>query len=143
VKQEKNVMTPEQKSLVQSTFQLVLPIADTAAVIFYDRLFELDPSLRHMFRGDMKEQRQKLMQMIVVAVKGLDRLEELVPAVEALGMRHAGYGVTERHYETVGAALLWTVEKGLGSVFTAEVREAWTAVYQLLAATMQSVCIAA
>ena len=136
-------MTPEQKSLVQSTFQLVLPIADTAAVIFYDRLFELDPSLRHMFRGDMKEQRQKLMQMIVVAVKGLDRLEELVPAVEALGRRHAGYGVTERHYETVGAALLWTLEKGLGSVFTAEVREAWTAVYQLLAATMQSVCIAA
>jgi hemoglobin-like flavoprotein len=136
-------MTPEQKSLVQSTFRLVLPIADTAAVIFYDRLFELDPSLRHMFRGDIKEQRQKLMQMIAVAVKGLDRLEELVPAVEALGRRHAGYGVTERHYETVGAALLWTLEKGLGSVFTAEVREAWTAVYQLLAATMQSVCVAA
>src|SRR5690349_9794217 len=129
--------TVHQKHLVQSTFASIATIADAAAVLFYQRLFELDPSLRPMFRGDMAEQRRKLMQMITAAVKGLDRLEQLVPVVQDLGRRHARYGVADSHYDTVGAALLWTLEMGLGKTFTAEMKEAWTAVYVLLATTMK------
>jgi len=91
-----------------------------------------------MFRGDMAEQRRKLMQMLTAAVKGLQRLDRLVPVLEDLGRRHIGYGVTDQHYDTVGAALLWTLEKGLGRAFTPEVKEAWAAVYGLLANTMRN-----
>jgi len=132
------MVTPTQKTLVQETFASIAPIADDAAALFYRRLFELDPSLRAMFRGDMSEQRRKLMNMLGAAVKGLDRLEQLVPVVQDLGRKHTGYGVEDRHYDTVGAALLWTLEKGLGSGFTPEVKEAWAAVYGLLASTMQT-----
>ena len=132
------MLTVTQKNLVQESFKTIVPIADDAAQLFYQRLFELDPSLRHMFRGDMKEQRKKLMQMITAAVKGLDRLEQLVPVVEDLGRRHQGYGVTDAHYDTVGAALLWTLEMGLGSAFTPEVKEAWATVYGILASTMKN-----
>lgn len=132
------MVTAAQKTLVQDSFKNIATIADDAAVLFYQRLFELDPRLRPMFRGDMAEQRKKLMQMITAAVKGLDRLEQLVPVVQDLGRRHAAYGVAEEHYDTVGAALLWTLEAGLGRAFTAEVKEAWTAVYVLLATTMKN-----
>jgi hemoglobin-like flavoprotein len=132
------MVTPTQKALVQDTFASIAPIADDAAALFYRRLFELDPSLRAMFRGDMTEQRRKLMNMIGAAVKGLDRLEQLVPVVQDLGRRHAGYGVEDRHYDTVGAALLWTLEKGLGPAFTPAVKDAWATVYGLLASTMQA-----
>jgi len=131
------MVTAGQKSLVQDSFADIATIADDAAVLFYQRLFELDPSLRQMFRGDMKEQRKKLMQMLTAAVKGLDRLERLVPVVQDLGRRHAAYGVAESHYDTVGAALLWTLEMGLGRGFTPQVRDAWVAVYTLLATTMK------
>ena len=131
------MLTAAQKSLVQNSFATIVPIADDAAALFYQRLFELDPSLQGMFRGPMIEQRKKLMQMLTAAVKGLDRLEQLVPVVQDLGRRHVHYGVRDEHYETVGAALLWTLEMGLGSAFTAETREAWTAVYGLLATTMK------
>ncbi len=131
------MVTTAQKDLVQASFVEIATIADDAAILFYDRLFELDPSLRAMFRGDMAEQRKKLMQMIAAAVKGLDRLDQLVPAVQGLGRRHAGYGVTDRHYETVGEALLWTLQMGLGRNFTPEMKDAWTAVYTLLATTMK------
>ena len=131
-------MTPEQKHLVQTTWEQVVPIADQAAILFYDRLFTLDPELRPLFtHGDMAEQRRKLMQMITVAVRGLDRIGELMPAVEALGRRHAGYKVRERDYDTVGAALLWTLEQGLGEAFTPEVHEAWALVYGTLAGIMK------
>jgi len=130
-------MTNKQKLLVQDSFEKVRPIAEVAAALFYERLFTLDPSLRALFRGDQKEQGRKLMQMIAVAVKGLDNLEQLVPAVEELGRRHSGYGVRNEHYDTVGAALLWTLEAGLGPDFTEEVKEAWTGVYALLAGVMQ------
>jgi len=132
------MITATQKMLVQDTFDSIAPIADDAAALFYRRLFELDPTLRTMFRGDMAEQRRKLMNMIGAAVRGLDRLEQLVPVVQDLGRKHVGYGVEDRHYDTVGAALLWTLEKGLGSGFTPEVKEAWAAVYGLLASTMQN-----
>ncbi|MFL5542728.1 MAG: globin family protein, partial [Longimicrobiaceae bacterium] len=104
---------------------------------FYGRLFELDPSLRPMFRGDLEEQGKKLMQMITVVVRGLDRLDQLVPAVEALGRRHAGYGVRDSHFDTVAAALLWTLGQGLGDAFTAPVKAAWTEAYTLLATVMK------
>ena len=131
------MLTVAQKTLVQNSLADIATIADDAAVLFYQRLFELDPSLRPMFRGDMAEQRKKLMQMITAAVKGLDRLEQLVPVVQDLGRRHARYGVAEAHYDTVGAALLWTLEMGLGRNFTPAMKDAWTAVYGLLATTMK------
>ena len=131
------MLTLTQKDLVQTTFATIAPIADDAAVLFYRRLFEIDPSLQQMFRGDMAEQRKKLMQMLTAAVKGLDRLDQLVPVVQALGRRHATYGVADAHYNTVGTALLWTLEKGLGAAFTTEVREAWATVFGLLATVMK------
>lgn len=131
-------MTPHQKMLVQTTFAQVAPIAETAAALFYTKLFELDPSLRPLFKGDLEEQGHKLMQTLAVAVRGLDDLGALVPTVRALGTRHAGYGVRDAHYETVGEALLWTLETGLGDAFTPEVRDAWATVYWLLADTMKS-----
>jgi hemoglobin-like flavoprotein len=130
-------MNPRQKELVQSSFAKVAPIADQAADLFYGRLFEIDPALRPMFPSEMKEQKTKLMQMLTAAVKGLDNLETLVPIVRQLGARHIGYGVKDEHYGTVAAALLWTLERGLGEAFTPETKEAWVVVYGILAATMQ------
>ena len=132
------MLTQAQVTLVQETFAVIAPIADDAAALFYRRLFELDPGLQAMFKGDMSEQRRKLMQMLTAAVKGLNHLDRLVPVVEDLGRRHAKYGVADAHYDTVGAALLWTLEKGLGSAFTPDAREAWAAVYGLLATTMKN-----
>lgn len=131
-------MTNEQINLVKATFEKIEPLSETVADIFYGRLFELDPNLRHLFKGDMKEQGRKLMQMIGLAVRGLDRIEELIPVVQSLGARHAQYGVKENHYETVAEALLWTLEKGLGADFTFETKVAWSAVYGLLAQTMKN-----
>jgi hemoglobin-like flavoprotein len=131
-------MTPEQIILVQRSFAAIAPIADTAAALFYQRLFELDPSLRPMFRGPIDEQGRKLMAVLALVVNGLSRLEALLPAVQALGRRHAGYGVQPGHYVTVGTALLWTLEQGLGAGFTSEVAAAWEAAYLVLAAAMQA-----
>ncbi|MEX0732177.1 MAG: globin family protein [Aquisalimonadaceae bacterium] len=130
-------MTPEQKTLVQDSFAEIVPIADQAAALFYQRLFVLDPTLRPMFKGDMDEQGRKLMKMIGTAVNGLDRLEDIVPAIQHLGRRHVTYGVRDEHYNTVGAALIWTLEQGLGEAFTAETRMAWIEVYGILATTMK------
>ncbi|MCK5873697.1 MAG: hemin receptor [Alcanivoracaceae bacterium] len=131
-------MTPEQKMLVQQSFTKVVPIADQAAALFYQRLFSLDPTLQPLFRGNMEEQGRKLMKMIGTAVNGLDDLDALVPAVQDLGRRHVGYGVEDGHYDTVGAALIWTLEQGLGDAFTNPTREAWVTVYGILASTMKA-----
>lgn len=125
-------------SLVQQSFAQVQPIAVVASELFYARLFELDPTLKALFRGDMNEQGHKLMTMLGIAVANLDKPEIVMPALRKLGERHAGYGVADAHYVTVGAALLWTLEQGLGSAFTAEVRAAWTDVYTLVADTMKA-----
>lgn len=130
-------MNQKQIDLVQQSFAKVLPISEAAAGLFYLRLFQLDPSLEGMFKGDMKQQGRMLMSMINTAVKGLSNLGQIVPPVQALGRRHAGYGVRKEHYATVGEALLWTLERGLGAEFTPETREAWTAAYGLLAGVMQ------
>ena len=130
-------MTTTTITLVQDSFERILPISDTAADLFYAKLFALDPSLKHLFKGDMTEQGRKLMNMLGLAVNGLNNLEKLVPAVQHLGRSHAGYGVTDEHYNTVATALLWTLEKGLGEHFTPEVNAAWVEVYTLLANTMK------
>jgi hemoglobin-like flavoprotein len=131
-------LSARQIELVQSTWQQVVPIADQTAPLFYGRLFELDPNLKPLFaNAQMREQQKKLMQMITVAVNGLDRLDQIAPAVQELGRRHVGYGVHDDHYATVAAALLWTLEQGLGEGFTPEVQEAWTMTYTVLADTMK------
>ncbi len=130
-------MTPEQVFLVQRSWKQVLPIADTAAEMFYTKLFSLDPSVKRLFKGDMKAQGRKLMAMIGTAVGGLTNLPAIVPAVQELGRRHVKYGVKDSHYDIVGDALLWTLEQGLGDAFTPDVKAAWTAVYGVLATTMK------
>lgn len=130
-------MTPEQVRLVQSSMQKVLFISEIAAELFYRRLFELDPALRPLFQGDMKEQGRKLIQMLHTVVDSLGQLATILPEVEAMARRHVIYGVQPQHYDTVGTALLWTLEQGLGNGFTAEVRAAWTEAYNLLAGVMQ------
>jgi hemoglobin-like flavoprotein len=131
-------VTPEEISLVQESWQKVVPIKEAAAELFYGKLFELDPKLRTLFHGDLPEQGRKLMAMINTAVNGLPRLEELVPAVQNLGRRHAGYGVTASDYGTVATALVWTLETGLGAAFTPPVKAAWVKTYTVLADTMKA-----
>jgi hemoglobin-like flavoprotein len=130
-------MTLDQIALVQRSFQAVQPILEPAATMFYDRLFDLDPSLRALFRGSRQDQGRKLAQALTVVVAGLDRPDQIRGAVEALGSRHVGYGVRDEHYTTVGEALLWTLEQGLGEAFTSDVRNAWAAAYGWLSFTMQ------
>lgn len=130
-------MTPRQISLVQASFGPLAGSADAVAKAFYARLFELDPSLRAMFAPDLGAQRVKLMQMLTAAVRGLDDLHTLLPAVRALGRRHAGYGVADAHYDTVGRALLDTLRSGLGAAFTPELEQAWRAVYAALSDAMR------
>ena len=131
-------MTPEQIVLVQTSFAQVLPIADTAAALFYSRLFELDPSLKPLFKGDMAEQGRKLMATLGVVVNGLTNLDSVLPAASALAKKHVGYGVTADHYAPVGAALLWTLERGLGAGWTPQLAAAWTDAYTTLSGYMIS-----
>ena len=131
-------MTPRQVELVQQSWAKVVPIKDQAAQIFYAKLFDANPGLKLLFKGDMAEQGKKLMTMITVAVNGLSRLDRIVPAVQDLGRRHAGYGVKDADYDTVGAALLATLRQGLGPAFTDEVAAAWAQTYGLLADTMRA-----
>lgn len=131
-------MNAQTRQLVQESWSKLEPIADAAATLFYNRLFVMDPALRPLFPAtDMREQKKKLMQTLTIAVRSLDRLDQLVPALETLGRRHAGYGVEDAHYDTVGKALLWTLEQGLGASFTPAVRDAWAETYGLVASVMQ------
>ena len=123
--------------MVQQTFMRVLPISDLAAELFYRRLFEIDPSVKPMFKGDMNEQGRKLMQMIGMAVTGLSNPGEIIGLVADLGRRHVEYGVMDAHYDTVRTALLWTLKQGLGPEYTPEVETAWTEAYDLLAKIMK------
>ena len=131
-------MTPDRVKLVQQSFAKVAPISETAAVLFYDRLFEVAPAVKAMFPADMTEQRRKLMATLAVVVNGLGNLESVLPAASALAKRHVGYGAKPAHYPVVGGALLWTLEKGLGDGWTPEVADAWTAAYGTLSGFMIS-----
>ena len=131
-------MTPDEIAGVQASFKQVVPIKDEAAALFYGRLFEIDPTTPPLFAGtDMKEQGAKLMATLGMVVAGLSRPETIVPAAQALAVRHVGYGVTRAQYASVGAALLWTLEQGLGpAAYTPEVAAAWTSAYTLLSTVM-------
>ena len=131
-------LTPDHIALVQETFKSVAEISEQAAELFYNRLFEIDPALKALFKNDLKEQGRLLMAMIATAVNGLNDLDAIVPAVQDLGGRHAGYGVKDSDYDTVAEALLWTLDQGLGDAYTPEVATAWTAVYTVLADTMKA-----
>ena len=131
------MVTEKQIELVQDSWRQVGPVADRAAALFYDRLFELDPMLRPLFPDDLTEQRRELTAMIDTAVQGLDKPDALLFTAQMLGRRHADYGVQDEDYVTVAVALLWTLRKTLGAVFTPEVAQAWTDVYELLATAMQ------
>jgi len=132
------MLTAQDVALVRASFAQIAPIQETAADLFYDRLFEIAPGLRPMFPTNLAEQKRKLMATISAAVGGLSDLEGLVPLVKALGARHANYGVTAAHYDIVGDALLWTLARGLGDGFTVDTRAAWAKVYGVLASTMQA-----
>lgn len=129
-------MTPQQAQLIRDSFKLVEPIADQAATLFYSNLFDADPALRAMFRGDMRRQGQLLMTMIGSAVRLLDRPDALLPVLRSLGARHVTYGVKDAHYPVVGGSLLLTLEQGLGEAFTPQVRDAWVALYAIVHDTM-------
>ena len=131
-------MTPEQIALVQESFARVLPIRDVAAALFYGLLFSIDPSTRHLFRGDLTAQSAKLMAALATVVRALDDLEPKLEDIRALARRHVGYGVRDAHYASVGAALLWTLEQGLGDDWTPQVAEAWAAAYEVLSGTMRA-----
>src|ERR1700748_2933914 len=125
-------MTPDQVTLVQESFAKVAPISETAAVLFYERLFEIAPQVRAMFPADTTEQRRKLMATLAAVVNGLSNLDSILPAASALATRHVAYGAKAEHYPVVGATLLWTLEQGLGEAWTAELAAAWGAAYATL-----------
>ena len=125
-------MTPDQVRLVQESFAKLVPIADQAASMFYERLFEIAPQVRAMFPPDMAEQQRKLMATLTIVVSGLSNLESILPAASSLATRHVAYGAWPEHYPVVGAALLWTLEQGLGKEWNEEVADAWTAAYAML-----------
>jgi nitric oxide dioxygenase len=129
-------MTPAQVQLIQHSFAKVAPISEQAAALFYGRLFEIAPEIVPLFKGDMTEQGRKLMATLAVVVNGLSSLDAILPAASALAKRHVGYGVQPGHYVPVGEALLWTLERGLGSAWTAELAAAWAAAYATLSQFM-------
>src|SRR3981081_4716563 len=131
-------MTPKQIALVQDSFAKVVPISDQAAILFYDRLFETAPQVKAMIPDDMTEQRRKLIAMLAAVVKGLGNLESILPAASALATRHVSYGAKAEHYPVVGAALLWTLEKGLGDGWTPDLADAWSTAYGTLSGYMIS-----
>lgn len=133
---ESGAMTPDQIKAVQESFSKVVPIAEQAAALFYGRLFEIAPAVKPLFRGDMKEQGRKLMATLAVVVGGLSNLQAILPAASALAKRHVGYGVSAADYAPVGAALLWTLERGLGPDWTPELAAAWSTAYGVLSAYM-------
>lgn len=129
-------MTPEQIKLVQTSWDKVKPISEQAAELFYGRLFDLDPSLKPLFKGDMKDQGKKLMATLNLAVMSLTKLDTILAAVQDLGRRHVQYGVPDESYATVGEALLWTLDQGLGDQFTDDVKAAWTETYVTISNVM-------
>ncbi len=129
-------MTPEQAQLIQQSFTKVAPISEQAATLFYGRLFEIAPEVKPLFHADMAEQGRKLMGTLAVVVGGLTNLESILPAASALAKRHVAYGVRPSHYAPVGAALLWTLEQGLGPAWTPPLADAWTAAYGILSGFM-------
>jgi len=137
IEEETAPLSAEQIQLIRDSWQRVLPIKEQAAELFYARLFELDPSVKALFKGRLDFQGDKLMMTLNVVVNSLDNLTEVEAMLQAMGKRHIIYGVEAAHYETVGAALLWALKPGLGEHFSEEVEEAWVAAYGEIATTMK------
>jgi hemoglobin-like flavoprotein len=131
-------MTRRQIQFIQTSLEQVLPIADTAAALFYGRLFEMDPHLRPLLVGDVKAQGRQLMHWLTAIVRTLETLDDLIPVGQALGRRWASLDLCEDDYAEVAEAMCWTLQKGLGEAFTAEVEEAWLAAYTLLIHMMKA-----
>src|SRR5512141_1324271 len=129
-------MNAQHIQLVQESFAKVRPIADQAAETFYQRLFEIAPEYRSMFKHDMKKQGAMLISTLGLAVGSLNNLEAILPAVRSLGQRHAGYGITAEHYQPVAEAFLWTLDHYLGEAFTPKLKDAWVEAYLTLAGAM-------
>lgn len=129
-------MNQNQIRLIKDSFSEVEPILDYAVKLFYQRLFELDPGLRARFKSDTTLQEGKFLEVLTIIVNKLDRLDDILPTVEELGVRHVDYGIQPEYYNTAGEALMWTLEQGLDHAFTPEVREAWATAYSILANTM-------
>jgi len=137
IEEEPSPLSAEQIQLIRDSWQRVLPIKKQAAELFYGRLFELDPSVKSLFKGKLDFQGDKLMTTLNVVINSLDDLSGVEAMLQAMGERHIIYGVEAAHYETVGAALLWVLKQGLGEYFTEEVEEAWVIAYGLIATTMK------
>jgi len=131
-------VTPDQIAAVRESFAKVVPISEQAATLLYGRPFEIAPAVKPLLRGDMTEQGRKLIATLNVVVTGLANVESLLPAASALAKRHAGYGVKAADYQPVAAALLWTLERGLGEQWTPQLAAAWTEAYAILANFMIS-----
>ena len=133
---EENTVTPAQVELLQKTWQMVLPHKEIVAEMFYNKLFEMDPSVRPMFKNDMKRQGDVLISTLTPIVHLIDKADQITPILEYMGKTHVNYGVVPEHYKTVGAALLWTLEQGLAEAFTDEVKQAWVAAYTRISTIM-------
>ncbi|MDV6236004.1 globin family protein [Leptospira ellisii] len=125
----------EEIELVRTSFEKLYSQKEEVAALFYGKLFELEPSYKSLFKGDMAEQGRKLMVMLRTLVSGLDNLGSLVPVIQDMGKRHVKYGVRPSDYDVVGAALLATLQQGLGNEFTPRLKRLWTDVYQIVAKT--------
>jgi len=130
-------MTQHQQELVRASFAKILPISEEAADLFYSRLFEIAPYIRPLFKGDIKDQGQKLIQTLHIAVNSLDRIDTVTPALQKIGRAHKAFGVVNGHYDIVASALLWTLERTLGGEFTDEVRNAWVSMYTTISRIMK------
>ena len=131
-------MRAETERLVRESWARFEPVAEQSAGFFYDKLFELDPEAQRLFaRTDMEAQGRKVMQMFAEIARTLDQPDTLVSEVADLGRRHVHYGVRDSQYDSVGTALLWTLERGLGTAFTDDVRNAWTEAYLLISTVLR------
>lgn len=131
-------MTAREKQLVRDSFGCLREVGGPLTLLFYGRLFALEPALRPMFHGDIGRQGQKLLEMLAAVVDGLDRLDALRPALEAMGQRHAGYGVAPRHYALVEESLAWALAQTLETGACDEVVEAWRKVLRAVSEAMQA-----
>jgi len=131
------VLSPGQRVLIRETFALLKPRGDDVAATLYERLFELQPSLRHLFHADLQATGDKLMRVLALSIRNLEQLESIGPAIRSMGRRHVAYGVRDADYDAVGDALLWTLERELGAAFTPDVHDAWATVYEILTSMMR------
>lgn len=129
-------VTAEQVYLLRKSFAIVERHPEVAALVFYRELFLIEPGLRGLFRNDIAAQAAKLMEMLSAAIRLLDEPARLIPVLEDLGRRHAGYGVEARHYAVVRQALVAMLRRVLDRELTPEVRAAWGALYDVVEASM-------